>query len=379
MDGSLYLILTAVPLQAIGLKASPFILGLLPALSAGVYIISAATFGRLSDRSSRMGMARWGALVRAVAAFGLTQAHSVGALLAWMPVLGIANGLFWPGLQAAIGEFWPERDLRKNLGAFNVSWSTGKMLGFLGGGVLIGAAGTNAALLVAGAATGLVAWALPSLGTARSRGRSSGEAAVSAPDPPGAAAALSPGARRWWRIIGWTANFVLFGVGATLNFQYPKLLVSLGYTGRDFGTYLGAVYLFQTLSFVWLRGWSGWLYRLAPLLLAQGLTLAAVGVLGWLRSWPLILATAPLVGLGLGLCYSSSIYYSLYRESGRGRNTGIHEALLGTGTFVLPLLGGVAAQVGRSLLAPYLLCALALVGSMIAEARMARRAASSPM
>jgi MFS family permease len=375
MDGSLYLVLTAVPLRAIGLKATPFILGLLPVLGSGIYVLAALFFGRLSDRVSRVRMARLGAWIRVFSALGLTQAHSVVALLAWMPVLGIASGLFWPGLQAAVGEAWPERDLGRNIGGFNISWSSGKMMGFLLGGVLMTGVGYGAVLLLAAGATALSALLLPSLPRSAPAAARAGVPGVPAgsPDPEDETWRT----RRAWRWIGWLGNFVLFGVGATLNYQYPKLMVTLGFTGRDFGIYLGAVYLFQTLSFAVLRGWSGWHFRLAPLLWAQGLTCLAAGCLGWLHTRALILATAPWIGLGLGMSYSSSIYYSLYRESGRGKNTGIHEALLGTGTFLLPLVGGMLAQATRTLRAPYLLCAAVLAAAMIAELWLARGASGT--
>lgn len=375
MDGSFYLILTVIPLLAIQLHATPVQLGILPLLSSGVYIGSALFFGRLSDRVSRMAMARVGAWLRVLVSLALTRADSLGWIMAAMPLLGVANALFWPALQASIGEM-RGRDLGRDLGAFNVSWSTGKMLGFLLGGVLIARAGFEPALLLSAGLTLLVGFLLP---TARPPvpadpdGSPRPEAA--APDRT-ALAADPPEARKRdaWRGIGWAANFVLFGVGATLNYQYPKLLLAQGFTSRDFGVFLGGIYLFQTVSFYSLRRWTGWHFRLGPLLGAQALALVSILLLGRLDTRALIWATAPGIGLGLGLSYSSSIYYSLFRQSGRGRNTGIHEALLGTGTFLLPLLGGIAAQASGALIAPYYLCGALLLAVMGMEWRWARSA-----
>ena len=144
-------------------------------------------------------------------------------------------------------------------------------------------------------------------------------------------------------------------------------MIGLGFSGRDFGIFLAGVYLFQTLTFASLGAWKGWHFRAWPLLAAQAVSLLALIVLGRLHSLPLIWATAPAIGLGLGFSYSSSIFYSLYRQDDPGRSTGAHEALLGTGTFVLPLAGGWAAQLSGSLLAPYALCAIALASAMGAE------------
>jgi MFS family permease len=359
MDGGFYLILTAVPLRAIDLHASPLQLGILPLLGSGVYVGAALLFGSLSDRFPRTTMARLGAVLRAGVSLGLTRPHSIAGLMAWMPLLGVANGLFWPALQAAIGDLEPERRLHAKLGWFNISWSTGKMLGFVVGGAVIAAGGYDAALLLATGVTILVALGVPAL----PRKRPGPEATSLAPELP----------RPGWRGIGWLANFVLFGVGATLNYQYPKLMTSIGFTGRDFGVYLGAIYFFQTFTFAILGRWGGWHFRLWPLLAAQGAALVSVAALGWLRSLPAIWATAPWIGLGLGMSYSSSIYYSLFRQSGPGRSTGIHEALLGTGTFLLPLLGGGAASLTGNLIAPYLLCGFVLLLGMGTEIALASR------
>jgi len=270
-----------------------------------------------------------------------------------------------------VGESGPDEELGRSIGAFNVAWSAGKMLGFVTGGVIIAAAGPDPALLSAAVLTAATGFLLPQRvgdpGGTRIREIGSREFV------PGPVAGLDAGTRRAWRRLGWLANFVLFGIGATLNYQYPKWMIASGFTGRDFGVFLGAIYLFQTLSFVLLRRWDGWHFRIRPLLAAQGAALIAVIVLPRLHSLGWIWATAPWLGLGLGLSYNSSIYYSLFREPGRGRHTGIHEALLGSGTFLLPLLGGVSAQLASNLAAPYLLCAVVLASAMVVETGLVRR------
>lgn len=371
MDGGFYFVLTVVPLMAVRIGATPIQLGLLPLIGSSVYIAASLFFGRLSDRVSRMGMARAGAWLRVLVTLSLTRADSLPWLMAALPLLAISNGLFWPALQAAVGDMGPERELSRSIGAFNISWSVGKMIGFLAGGALIAASGYDATLLVAASMALAVALVLPRAEARHSHTPATPQTAVVRPRP------LPEETCRAWRRIGWTANFVLFGIGATLNFQYPKLLIERGFGERDFGVFLGIVYFFQTVSFYVLRRWNGWHFRLGPLLAAQGATLAAVLLLGWMPSRGLIWSMAPWIGLGLGLSYSSSIYYSLFRQSGAGKNTGIHEALLGTGTFLLPLAGGMAAQWSGSLITPYPLCAAFLAGVMAVEILWARGAGRS--
>ncbi len=370
MDGSFYLILTAVPLRAAALQATPLQLGILPVLASGVYVVAALTFGALSDRWPRIAMARAGAALRTLAALALIRADTIPLLMLFLPLLGIANGLFWPALQAAVGEMRPEGELRRNIGGFNVSWSAGKMLGFLCGGIVIAHGGFTPVLAAAAVLSAAVALILPEVRIHPDW----------APDAAGAPGADLPrhAERGAWRRIGWLANFVFFGIGALLNYHYPKLLLSYGFSARDFGIYLGLIYLCQTLAFVALARWGGWHFRPGILLGAQALGFVSLALLAGLRARGLIWATAPGIGLGLGISYSSSIYYSLFREPGRGRSTGIHEALLGSGTFLIPFLAGAAAQVSGSLLAPYLFGSCCLAAGMAVEAVWARRSRGNP-
>ncbi len=57
------------------------------------------------------------------------------------------------------------------------------------------------------------------------------------------------------------------------------------------------------------------------------------------------------------MTYFASLYYSVHAPASRGRNAGVHEALLGLGAMVLPVLGGWVASASGRLEAPYLVAA----------------------
>ncbi len=49
--------------------------------------------------------------------------------------------------------------------------------------------------------------------------------------------------------------------------------------------------------------------------------------------------------MGGGITYSASLYYSLQgHEESRGARSGLHEAVLGSGIFLGPLVGGAVAN-----------------------------------
>ena len=61
-----------------------------------------------------------------------------------------------------------------------------------------------------------------------------------------------------------------------------------------------------------------------------------------------------LIGGGFALAYYSSIYYSLHADTGRGGRAGLHETLIGSGSLLVPFLGGAAAAATGSAIVPYL-------------------------
>jgi len=97
------------------------------------------------------------------------------------------------------------------------------------------------------------------------------------------------------------------------------------------------------------------------------ITGGALAVLPLLRSFPAILAAGATIGVGLGMCYAASLYYSLHTDTGRGRSTGFNEAVLGSANFAVPLLGGALARTTGSIETPYPLAAAVLVFGVAAQ------------
>ncbi|MCB9463200.1 MAG: MFS transporter [Candidatus Eisenbacteria bacterium] len=412
-DGSFYMVGTLVPLKAVALGASAFQLGLMPVLGAGSYILAALLGGHLSDRWPRITMARWGAALRAAVTLLLFLADTTPHLLAVLPLFGMVNGLFWPGLQAALPSLATRRRLGALVGQFNVSWSAGKMLGYAVGGVLVDRIGYGLPIWIATIGGGAPALLLPSerdvarsaVAVAQPAGGAGGSKTASGPGPgPGAGpgpepasaaeptgatdptdsaadmSSVSPERAIAWRRIGWTANFLLFGVGATLNYHYPKLLDGLGLGGTEFGVFLGLAYLVQTLTFFLFSHWDGWHYRSGWLFGAEVSVALALFLLPRLSNPWLIWALAPAVGLGLGFAYSGSLFYSLVGPGAHGRSTGLHEAILASGSFLLPFLAGVGVRMTGNLHLPYLfVAAVVLVGVCVQAAWLGRIQRSGPM
>jgi MFS family permease len=293
-----------------------------------------------------------------VSVAALIPAPGLAWLFVLLAVLGTSLAFFWPAIQASLADLAGRGAVTGNLGWFNIAWSAGKSVGFLVGGAILAGVGFGA--LFAAAALAMLAVVLLLRAVRIGGGADEHKARESIQAP-----RLLPRNAGRYRLAAWIANAIAFGVVSVLNLQYPDWLERMGRPETLFGAYLGLIFASQTVAFALLSRYSGWQYRAAPLLMGQVPVIAVLLALPHLRAPALILATAPLVGAGLGMTYFASLFYSVAEAGSRGRNAGVHEAVLGIGSLVVPILGGIAAKATGRPEAPYL---FAGVAAMIALA-----------
>ncbi|MGE0708716.1 MAG: MFS transporter [Planctomycetota bacterium] len=260
-----------------------------------------------------------------------------------MTVLAAANAMFWPALQARIGDRVSDPDaLARAMRTFNVAWTSGKALGFLAGGLLFRLAPGVALATVAGAGWLIV------LALVLDRG-----AAGAAPREDRGPAARMPVAqprKRAFLLAALLANFTLWGATSTLAGLAPKLAEGWGISVPETGVLLFLSTAAQGVAFVWLGSGRRWAYR--PGLLAAAVPCAALGLLGLATSGLVVaLLGAVMVGVAQAVTYAASVFYSLDHDERRGLRTGIHEAVLAAGG-ALPILGGQIADSTGQVMAP---------------------------
>ena len=367
VDFAVSMVSLAIQFLGIHLGAPPFVLGLYGAAGAGVYAVMCLVAGRLSDRFGRRISAA------AIAVVGLIwliigRQRVPLALLAFIPIGSAILALFWPSIQAWIGDLSPTPEkLARSLGTFNVLWTTGLMLGPVASGYLWLA--HHYAPFFAGAA---VAWitavALLAVPVFRSSRRSGADAHETDQPNPLADAFLS---------IAWTANYASWYAAGSTRALFPKLAHELGFTEVLTGWLIFAFYVGQVAAFFALRQTKGWQYRRWPLL--AGLVCGLVGMsIVTLANAPATFAFGLAVaGISVGITYVASLFYSLQAPlEDRGRRSGIHEAIVGAGLSTGPFFGGAAATF-TSPRAPFAACVIVFALGLTAVFALALRARAS--
>ena len=143
MDGGFFLIMAAMPFRVLELGGGSVALGTIAAVGAASYIVAAPTAGRLSDRVPRR-------LLSTAGAFSLVICAVAAWLVPWLEVLCRPAGAHGPGQGALLaagagdlGDLHPGSRSGRGARRFNLAWSTGKSLGFVVGGLLLGPPGSR--------------------------------------------------------------------------------------------------------------------------------------------------------------------------------------------------------------------------------------------
>lgn len=373
MNSATGAMVVAIPLLAIRFGATAFELGLLGSLGALVYTLACLFAGRCSDRPvgashgyTGSGRRRFILLSCGLLVLVDLCIFFVGSLrdIFILTVCGcFCAAFFWPPLQAWLAEIGGRSPLSKRLGRFNLFWSLGIMVGPIIGGYLY-ALDYRYPWCYGVAANSFVVVLLLA-GRAGVGGFKEGEI-VERPER------RNRKARPFISLALW-ANFVCWFSLANVQSLYPKLAVERSFSPQLIGYLLFLVGVSQSIFFVILSINQFWHYRYLPLIVVHALAAAGMLMVFGCSSVVMLSVAFPLLGLSLALSYYSSIYYNLDGYEAKGRRTGIHEFIVGSGFFLGPIAGGTCAKF-LGMRAPFLMCALLILATCAMELLLALRA-----
>jgi MFS family permease len=356
----------AVPLLATQMGSSNLELGIIGSAAAGIYALVVVSMGALSDRLGRKRVIIAGALLTGLSYVLMPLSRTPIHMILLMLVCGCGMASFWPVLEAWMTEEGGAEEIRKELGAFNVSWSVGGAIGpFIAGFIYT----VSSALTFVCAAAGMVAVAaLAALHRKPDAAPidTAGDKTVAHDQTP--AEPLEEPVGRAVLYSAWIANFASWFAVSEIRMLFPKLGLDLGMQPWVIGTIMLAFGIALTVMFQIMGASGRWHNKPAPLLCSQAfivvLALASAAVDSPLAFGLLFFG----LGLGFGVSYSYSLYCSVVGSLNKGEASGRHEMVLGTGALLGPLVGGAAAEIFHAPRAPYLLAAGLVAAAMIAEA-----------
>jgi MFS family permease len=355
MDLSVAGVTFAISRRAAELGASAGQLGWLGAVWIGVYAVVALIMGRYSDRVGRRKLAVIGCLISGSMAFVCSLTTQIGLLLLFSAIFGSGLACFWPSIIAWLGEGLRGHKLAVRLTAFGVAWNLGLLLGFILSGILF-RHGPNLAFYASAGSILLIAvlLLLPAKQLENAHELSDTDPAPRIPKG------------RGFRKTAWLANFATNFALAGTTALFPQLAMHLGISADVHGALLAAGRGAALMAFVALQMLAFWRTRLWPLWVAQMLCAASLVWIGLANTTWMFAAAWVVGGVVSGYAYQASIYFTLEEMTEKGKGSGFHEAIIGSGMFVGPLLAGWVGS-HHSVRAPYFFCAAVLVLLIVAQ------------
>jgi MFS family permease len=355
-------------LQFLGVRllASPRVLGMLGAFQSAGYAPTCLISGRIADRIGRKRCAVIGLTAAVVVWCLYTRAPSVYWLLALTPISGVALGMVWPGVQAWLAERTEKnhRALNRNLGLFNMAWSSGLVVGPLFAGHIWNDQLPNLPFVIC-AGIGVIA-----IGVLLST--SGGGPGVCKADASSAEEGTESNGHPLWRLfmrLAWIGNFASWFTGAVIGTMFPKLaLTTMGLTHSTVGVLVFCYWAALMLAFFLARTTQIWQFKMWPLVAAEGMSMLALLTAGLLANSAIVFGICfATCGICSGVTYVSSLFYSINGPpESCARRTGYHEAVLGAGSLTGGLISGeIATALG--LRVPYIFAAGLLVTAAIIQ------------
>jgi len=357
MDFALGVYLVIAPIMAVRRTESNIVIGSTGVIFLGARILLQFLFGKLSDYIGRKKLILLSLVIFALSALTLLFAVNIPVLLLSFLLAGSSNALFWPILEAWIGDDVQGTKLIRSIGAFNIAFSFGLAIGAVIAGYLEMIAPANAvalALLLAFISFVLV---LSRPGHSPRRLQE-----LSSEEDHGVSERRDPVFLK----VGWIANLLSWGGVGVIRFLFAKLSTDLGYSPGNFGFMVFCFYFSMCITFVVLRKLHFWQYRLASLLGAQIIGVIGFSLIGLFENEVILCAGLVFFGVTVATTYFSSIYYGLDGHIDKGTKSGMHETCLAIGMAAAVLVGSVLAE-HISIHAPYLLVSGSIFIGMIIE------------
>lgn len=342
-----------------------------------LYVLTCFFGGRLADRVGYETMIKTGLAIVALNAVSFLLWGPLPYYIVCTIFSPLGHAFFWPAFQAWIGRDVDRLEMARRIGIFSVGWSLGlSAVGPLVAGWTLefdrNLPFTIAMLLSVGTLA-VFQFARPELP------RHEVHATGHADD-------FVPQARRRAFLSAARVGIVSAVVAmAVVRTYFPLIGLDWKLSTSSIGAIVTVLGLGQSGIFLVLTLTHRWHYRSSYLLSAQvlgaaGLLLFSVLGIFLVGSGDAADATVGVAlaipalfcaGIMSGVCYFSSAFYALFGEETKGKNSGIHESLIGVGYGIAQYGGGAAVRYIHKL-SPYFLCGLLIFGFILWQWKLIR-------
>jgi MFS family permease len=313
------------------------------ALNGLVYMAGAALAGRFAQRAGPYTALRigFGVMISALLA-GAFQATAFGVktvLVVWSAGMCFT----WPTLESMTSQGESRQGLQRMVGIYNLVWAGCSALAFFLGGTLLHQFGMRSLFWIPIGIHFLqivmLEWLHRQTPPASAAAGQRVESALSPSQPAHVPSGLAPGV---FLKMAWIANPFCYVAINTVVAVIPGLTKHLNLTMQEGGIFCSIWFFARLVSFVALWLWSGWHYRFSWLAGAFAALIASFLAILLSTNIGLAILAQIVFGFATGLCYYSSLFYSMDVGGAKSEHGGLHESAIGAGVCAGPALGASA-------------------------------------
>lgn len=276
-----------------------------------------------------------------VGAFFPVAGAQVGVLLLW--TFGMC--FTWPTLQSLVSNGEPDHRMPRLAGIYNIVWSALSAISYFIGGALLEKLGITAlfwipALIHLGQLAHVFWLEKIAKNISREFGAPPSGRPVPAPPGKGIPNEFSDArSRKKFLSYALLANPMAYVAINTVIPMIPVVAQRFELSPTMTGVFCSIWFFVRMGAFILFWLWPGWHYRFGILFAAKILLIVSLlGILFAPYFWILLVAQI-LFGLSVGLIYYSSLYYSMHGGNAKSKHGGLHEAMIGIGTFFGAMVG----------------------------------------
>lgn len=346
-DGTIGILSITVPIYANRLGASPLILGLVGAMTGLTYTIAAMIVGRVSRKIGRRILLLISILLQSCTSFTYSLSSNYLFIIILSGLQGISFGAYWPNVESLLADKIQPIHLDKAITGFNTSWSIGTIVGPFLGGALIEYFSTKTAFYATTVLPLLTCPLIAFSDIRKIQEKKKEETHKATMNERNILKRLA---------ITYISVFLFAFSSRTIISLFPAFASSLKISALETGSIILFLGLARTILFIQNPILSRHLERRMIMILGSGMIalssiIIATGSTVWYFVFGMIF-----LGLGYGMNYFSALSTILGDESNREVRAGLFEGIIGFGSVVGPMLGGVLSEIDMRL--PYTFLAL---------------------
>jgi len=334
------------------------ILGYLGAAGACIYAPLTLVAGRLSDLIEPERIFR-SALVSYLACLGfLLFMDSLVGLFIAVAWVAASFAFFWAPLQHKLSTYTNESTLGPILGILNICWCSGVFVGPLISSWAYSISGFSGSLVASGVTIVAALFILIPIFPKTIPSPKSNPDFIVNNNSRDSLMFLSIA-----KIAVFAGYFVVTGITRL----FPRFAMHFSINVLTAGTLISVIFAAQTLTFFILRYTSRWHYSFKTLLIFQMAACTGLFLIPFTQNILLIGMILCLVGSLIGLVYYSSLFYALALRDKAGKRSGIHEAMVGSGAAIGPLLCGWMGSLTGQPWSPFVFGGCILIAAITAQ------------